>query len=125
MGVSAKDGSPHRRQVARRRRASKGARVTDVTDLQTQEAWVRRFTATEIGFPAWDDALPGHLALVTTRSGTWQVWAHDLADGSWRQISDEPVGVETTWMLPGGRIAWWLDTTGDERGRLVAAPFAG
>src|SRR5690242_2395068 len=97
-------------------------RVTAVTD---QTAWERRFTATEIGFPAWDDAAPEHLALVTTRSGTRQVWAHDLADGSWRQISDEPVGVEATWMLPGDRVAWWRDTTGDERGVLVAAPFSG
>jgi len=96
-----------------------------VTAVIEQPAWERRFTATEIGFPAWDEATPGHLALVTTRNGTRQVWAHDLADGSWRQVSDEPVGAEMTWMLPGDRIAWWRDTTGDERGMLVAAPFAG
>jgi dienelactone hydrolase len=90
-----------------------------------EQDWERRFTATEIGFPAWDDAEPDHLALVTNRSGTNQVWAHDLSDGSWRQISDEPVGVEATWMLPGDRIAWWRDATGDERGMLVATPYAG
>ena len=90
-----------------------------------EQDWERRFTATEIGFPAWDDAEPDHLALVTNRSGTNQVWAHDLGDGSWRQISDEPVGVEATWMLPGDRIAWWRDATGDERGMLVSTPFAG
>ncbi len=90
-----------------------------------QPAWERRFTATEIGFPAWDDGMPDHLAVVTTRNGTRQAWAHNLADGSWRQVSDEPVGVEATWMLPGDRIAWWRDTTGDERGMLVAVPFAG
>jgi hypothetical protein len=53
------------------------------------------------------------------------VWAVDVADGSWRQVSDEPVGVETAWVLPDGRIAWWRDTTGDERGALVAVPFGG
>jgi dienelactone hydrolase len=99
--------------------------VTAVTDPRTKERWVRRFTATEIDFPAWDEAMPGHLALVTTRSGTRQAWAHDLADGSWRQVTDEPVGVEVTWMLPDDRIAWWRDTTGDERGVLMAARFAG
>jgi dipeptidyl aminopeptidase/acylaminoacyl peptidase len=87
--------------------------------------WVRRFTATDIGFPAWDDGSPDHLAIVTNRSGGQQSWAHDLADGSWRQMSDEPVGVEVTWMLPGDRVAWWRDTTGDERGLLMAMPFAG
>jgi dienelactone hydrolase len=88
-------------------------------------SWVRRFTATSIGFPSWADREPHRLALITNRSGSWQVWAHDLGDGSWRQISDEPVGVEVAWVLPGGRIAWWRDTTGDERGALVAAPFGG
>ena len=28
-------------------------------------------------------------------------------------------------MLPGGRVAWWRDATGDERGLLMAMPFAG
>jgi dipeptidyl aminopeptidase/acylaminoacyl peptidase len=96
-----------------------------VTAVTEQPAWEDRFTATEIGFPSWDDADPDHLALVTTRNGTRQVWAHDLADGSWRQVSDEPVGAEATWMLPGDRIGWWRDTTGDERGMLVSVPFGG
>ena len=91
-----------------------------------QPDWVRRFTATEIGFPAWDDALarpPRDRDQPQRRSR--QAWAHDLSDGSWRQMSDEPVGVEVTWMLPGDRVAWWRDTTGDERGLLMAMPFAG
>ena len=50
-------------------------RVTAVTE---QPAWERRFTATEIGFPSWDDGAPDHLALVSTRSGSRQIWAHDL-----------------------------------------------
>ena len=93
--------------------------------MTTQPDWVRRFTATSLGFPSWDDGNPDHLAVVSNRGGGYQVWAHDLADGSWRQASEEPVGVEVAWMLPGDRIAWWRDTTGDERGMLVAAPFAG
>jgi dienelactone hydrolase len=93
--------------------------------MSAQPDWVRRFTATTLGFPAWDDAQPSHLAIVTNRSGSWQAWAHDLDTGSWRQASNEPVGVEVVWMLPGDRIAWWRDTTGNEYGVLVAAPFAG
>ncbi len=93
--------------------------------MTTQPDWVRRFTATSLGFPSWDDGNPDHLAVVSNRSGGYQAWAHDLADGSWRQASEEPVGVEVAWMLPDDRIAWWRDTTGDERGMLVAAPFPG
>ena len=87
--------------------------------------WVRRFTATNIGFPKWAAAEPDRLAVITNRSGSSQAWGVDLRDGSWRQTSDEPVGVETVWVLPDGRIAWWRDTRGDERGVLVAAPFGG
>ncbi|MEX0983869.1 MAG: prolyl oligopeptidase family serine peptidase [Actinomycetota bacterium] len=88
-------------------------------------AWVRRFTATRLGFPTWADAWPDRLAIVTNRSGSWQVWAHDLATGSWRRASDEPVGVESARVLPDGRIAWFQDDSGEEKGRWVAQPFEG
>ena len=88
-------------------------------------AWVRRFTATRLHFPAWADAVPDRLAVVTNRSGSWQVWAHDLTTGSWRQVSDEPIGVEEALVLPDGRIAWFRDDTGDETGRWMAQPFEG
>ena len=87
--------------------------------------WIRRFTATSLGFPRWSTAFPDRLALVTNRSGSWQGWAHDLTDGGWRQVTHEPVGVETVHVLPDGRICWWQDATGDERGRAVAVPFEG
>jgi len=87
--------------------------------------WIQRYTATTAGFPSWAGAAPDRLALVSNRSGSWQAWALDQASGTWRQASDEPVGVETTWVLPDGRIAWWRDLTGEERGRLVAVAFDG
>jgi dipeptidyl aminopeptidase/acylaminoacyl peptidase len=89
------------------------------------ENWVLRYTATTLGFPSWSEHAPRRLALISNRSGVSQAWAHDLSDGSWRQASEEPVGTEMTWMLPDGRIAWWHDATGAERGRVVATPFAG
>ncbi len=88
-------------------------------------AWILRYTATSHGFPSWIDAEPNHLALVSNQEGSWQAWTYDLASDAWRQASDEPVGVESVWVLPDGRVAWWSDSTGDERGRLVATPFAG
>src|SRR6188472_1811027 len=88
----------------------------------TEPVWIQRYTATQLGFPAWNETSPDRLAVVSNRGGTWQAWAHDLTNGSWRRVSDEPVGVEVAWMLPDGRIAWWQDLSGAERGRLVAAP---
>jgi dipeptidyl aminopeptidase/acylaminoacyl peptidase len=92
---------------------------------QPEPAWIRRFTATDLGFPAWAPDRPERLAIVSNRGGSSQVWTHDLADASWRQVSADPVGVEIAWMLPDGRPAWFQDDTGAERGRLVAAPFEG
>ncbi len=89
------------------------------------ENWVFRYTATRLGFPSWSENAPEHLALISNRSGVSQAWAYDLSDESWRQASEEPVGTESAWMLPDGRIAWWHDATGAERGRIVAAPFDG
>src|SRR5262249_27366021 len=55
------------------------------------------------------------------RSGARQVWTYRPADGAWTKLSDEPIGVDgAATVLPDGRFAWWRDTTGDERGRLVA-----
>jgi len=87
--------------------------------------WIARYTATRLGFPAWDREAPGRLALVSNRGGSWQAWAHDLATGSWRQVSDELVGVEEVRVLPDGRIAWFQDDSGAETGRWLAQPFEG
>ena len=35
------------------------------------------------------------------------------------------VGVETVHVAPDGRVVWWVDPTGDERGHWVAPPFEG
>ena len=93
--------------------------------MSHEPAWERRFTATSVGFPAWSDAVPDHLALITTRSGASQVWTYDLGDGSWRQVTDDPVGIEHVMVAPDGRLVWWLDATGNERGHWVSAPFDG
>jgi dienelactone hydrolase len=88
-------------------------------------AWIQRYTATRLGFPAWADVAPDRLALTSNRSGSWQVWAHDLADGSWRQASDEPIGVEEAHVLADGRVAWFQDDSGEEKGRWIAQAFEG
>jgi dipeptidyl aminopeptidase/acylaminoacyl peptidase len=86
-------------------------------------AWQRRFTATQIGFPAWSDSAADNLAYVSNESGSWQAWVVDLTTGERRRISDEPVGVESVLVAPDGRVVWWRDDTGDERGLWMAASF--
>jgi dienelactone hydrolase len=88
--------------------------------MSERPAWVRRFTAVEHDFPVWSPHDPDTLAFVSNRSGSRQVWTHRLSDGSWAQLSAEPIGVDgPAWVLPDGRFAWWSDRTGDERGRVV------
>jgi dienelactone hydrolase len=90
--------------------------------MPEQPAWVRRFTAAQDDFPVWSPTDPALLATVSTRSGSRQVWTYDLRTEAWHRLSDEPIGVDGEVLpLPDGRFAWWRDTTGDERGCLVAA----
>jgi len=87
-----------------------------------EPAWARRFRSVEHDFPAWSPEDPDLLTLVSNRGGSRQVWTHRLRDGSWSQVSDEPIGVDgQALVLPDGPPAWWRDTTGDERGSLVTA----
>lgn len=109
---------------------STGADAGEVGTLRRMSAsaspdWVRRYTATRLGFPSWSVGAPDHLALVSNRGGGWQAWAHDLADGSWRKASDARVGVEEVWIAPDGRLVWLHDETGDETGIWVAQAFEG
>lgn len=85
--------------------------------------WQLRFTSPQVGFPAWNSDAPHRLAFRSNESGSWQAWAIDLATGGRRRVSDELVGVEILLMMPDGRIVWWRDDTGDERGRWMAEPF--
>ena len=93
--------------------------------MTKRPAWERRFSAPQIGFPVWATAAPQRLAFRSNESGSWQVWALDLDTGIRRQVTAEPVDVETVLMAPDGRIVWWRDDTGAERGRWMAAPFDG
>ena len=87
--------------------------------------WQRRFSATQTGFPAWNDSAADHLAFVSNESGSWQAWVTDVDGTDRRRISNEAVGVERVLTTPDGRVVWWRDDTGNEQGGWVAAPFEG
>ncbi len=88
-------------------------------------AWERRFTAPQVRFPAWSSAAPQRLAFLSNESSAWQAWALDLESGERRQVTAEPIDVESLMVAPDGRIVWWHDETGNERGRWMAVPFDG
>lgn len=88
--------------------------------------WERRFRAPVIGFPSWARNAPDRLAVATNESGSWQVYAWDLATGSRRRVTDIAIGVDHSFVTPDGeRIAWFDDASGDEIGRWIAEPFGG
>ncbi len=89
------------------------------------ERWKLRFTATELSLPSWCDAHPDRLAFISNESGIRQVWALDLTTRERRQVSNDPVGVQHVLVAPDGRIVWWFDALGDEKGHWVGAPFEG
>jgi dipeptidyl aminopeptidase/acylaminoacyl peptidase len=88
--------------------------------------WRRRLTAPRVDDVDWNATAPDHLAIVSTESGASQAWAWDLSSGERRQASADGVGAEEAHMTPDGRgVVWWLDPSGDERGRWMVTPFDG
>jgi dipeptidyl aminopeptidase/acylaminoacyl peptidase len=92
----------------------------------TTTDWRRRLTAPTVDDVQWAAAVPDRLAIVSSESGRSQAWAWDLRTGERRQASSEGVGAEEAHVTPDGRgVVWWLDPSGDERGRWVVTPFDG
>ena len=88
--------------------------------------WKRRYRAPRIERISWASARPERAAVISTESGSMQAWAWDLTTGTRRQASAEGVGAEEVHLLPDGSgVVWWLDPTGDERGRWLVTPFEG
>ena len=88
--------------------------------------WKRRYRTPTVGFPTWSRHAPDRLVYVSTESGVYQVHSWDLATGTRRQVSTESVGVVHGDVTGDGDwVVWNQDTTGNEAGRLVAAPFSG
>ena len=91
-----------------------------------QPLWQRRFRAPIVGFPTWSNHAPDRLVYASSESGVYQLHAWDRATGERRQITHEPVGLISGEITPDGEwVVWHRDTTGDESGLWVAAPFAG
>jgi dipeptidyl aminopeptidase/acylaminoacyl peptidase len=95
--------------------------VPDPTPL-----WQQRFRAPIIGFPTWAKDAPDRLVYASSESGVYQLHVLDRRTGERRQITNEPVGLVSGEITPDGEwVVWHRDTTGDESGVWVAAPFAG
>jgi dipeptidyl aminopeptidase/acylaminoacyl peptidase len=79
-----------------------------------------------MGFPTWSRNAPDRLACASTESGRFQLHAWDRASGARVRITNERVGVLGGHVSDDGQnVVWLSDTSGDESGRFVAAPFEG
>jgi len=95
--------------------------VTDAVPL-----WQRRYRAPVIGFPTWSRHAPDRLVYVSSESGIYQLHSWDVGTGARHQITHEPVGLVAGDVSGDGEwVVWHRDTTGDESGAFVAAPFSG
>ena len=92
----------------------------------TQPLWQRRFRAPIVGWPTWASDAPDRIVYASSESGIYQLHSWDRATGERRQITNEPVGLIAGEVTPDGEwVVWHRDTTGDESGVWVAAPFVG
>jgi dipeptidyl aminopeptidase/acylaminoacyl peptidase len=96
-------------------------RVTDAPPV-----WQQRYRAPIVGFPTWSRRAPDRLVYVSSESGIYQLHSYDHATGRRRQITNEPVGLVAGEVSADGEwVVWHRDTTGDESGTFVTAPFTG
>ena len=88
--------------------------------------WERRFRAPTRRFPVWSRHAPDRAVYLSDEEGVFQAYAWDVASGTHRRLSDEPVGVDlATPSGDGSEVIWFSDPTGDESGRWIAVPFEG
>ena len=57
--------------------------------------WERRFRAPSFNLPTWSRSTPDRAVVVSNESGSLQAYSWDVASGERRQISFEPVGIQT------------------------------
>jgi len=95
--------------------------VTEPTPL-----WQRRFRAPIVGFPTWSQHAPNRLVYASSESGIYQLHSWDVETGERRRITDEAVGLVSGNVSADGEwVLWHRDTTGDESGTWMVAPFFG
>jgi dipeptidyl aminopeptidase/acylaminoacyl peptidase len=88
--------------------------------------WQRRYRAPIVGFPTWSRHAPDRLVYVSSESGVYQLHSWDVATGERRQVTREPVGLVAGHVSADGNwVVWHRDTTGDESGTWMVAPFSG
>jgi dipeptidyl aminopeptidase/acylaminoacyl peptidase len=94
--------------------------------MSDHPAWVQRFRAPVLNFPAWSDLDPERLVVASTESGSYQLHAWDRRSGDRHQVTFDPVGVlEGRPTRDSTGVIWFRDETGDETGAYVVTPFAG
>jgi dipeptidyl aminopeptidase/acylaminoacyl peptidase len=92
----------------------------------TPPLWQRRFRAPIVVFPTWSRHAPDRLVYASSESGIYQLHSWDVATGERRQITHEPVGLVSGNVSDDGEwVLWHRDTTGDESGTWMIAPFSG
>lgn len=93
--------------------------------------WERRFRAPYFSLPCWSRTTPDRVVLTSNEGESFQASAWDLITGERRKISHEPVGlqieagIDASPTADGSGVVWFRDTTGDESGLWVVAPWEG
>ena len=98
---------------------------------EAMPAWERRFRAPISNLPAWSRSAPDRAVVVTNENESFQAYSWDITTGQRTQITREPVGIQLEAAIDpqptadGTGVIWFRDTSGDESGMWMAAPFEG
>lgn len=88
--------------------------------------WKQRYQIAELRSPQIAGRQPARGLVVSSISGTGQLYAWDVPSGKLRQLTDRPGGTFSGYLSPDGNAVFYLnDQGGDERGHYVRLPWQG
>jgi dipeptidyl aminopeptidase/acylaminoacyl peptidase len=88
--------------------------------------WKERFRAPAVLWSAIAHNAPGRGVVATNCTGTYQLYAWDVASGALRQITDRPEGQILGSISPDGQFVYYVDDRqGNELGHLGRVPSTG
>lgn len=88
--------------------------------------WKQRYQVKELRSPQIARRMPSRGLMVSSASGTGQLYAWDVPSGQIRQLTHHPYGTFSGYLSPDGSAVYYLeDQGGNERGHYVRLPWEG
>jgi dipeptidyl aminopeptidase/acylaminoacyl peptidase len=106
--------------------SGKDRRMIKQPQREQNALWKQRYQTAELRSPQIARRRPVRGLVVSSASGTGQLYAWDVPSGKLRQLTHRPEGTFSGYISPDGSFVYYLDDHGgNERGHYVRLPWEG